>query len=92
MGQTSCVGAARRRPRWLQVDDDLLLGMCSRQMIGYISVDPAGGWVAFDEVPTMIDSSSDLAEAKAHVWHAHQPSHATRCLAPGRRWWRWTGV
>lgn len=72
---------------WKRVDDDFVLGACSRRLFGYLSRDAEGVWTAFDDDARSVAVSPDLPEAKAALWDDHGSVHAGECEPPVGKWW-----
>lgn len=66
------------RPTWKQVEDDFVMGACSRRIFGFAS---QGGriWTAFDDQSQLLGSFDRLADAQRAIWVKHQALHARVC-------------
>ncbi|MBN9212768.1 MAG: hypothetical protein BGO45_00075 [Microbacterium sp. 71-36] len=78
-----------QRPTWKNVEDDFVMGVCSRGLFGYISRDPEGVWTAFDHDAQAVASAPDLPAVSKTLWSRHLPIHQQQCVPTGRpSWWR----
>lgn len=77
-------GFTRTTPEitWKSIEDDFLLGTCSRRIFGYATRSPEGSWSAFDDEARPLGVFTDVEDAKRALWRAHADDHATVCAAP----------
>jgi len=76
------------QPSWKPVDDDFVLGACSRRLFGYISRASEGTWQAFDDGAEPVGGALDLNDAKAALWMSHRDAHRVDCAHPSGSWWQ----
>ncbi|MDU0344565.1 hypothetical protein RWH44_02500 [Microbacterium sp. KSW2-29] len=78
-----------KAPTWKQVEDDFVMGACSRRLFGYISRDLDGVWTAFDEEARVVAAGPDLADVAEALWAGHLAAHDEQCEPVGEiPWWR----
>ncbi|MDU0366207.1 hypothetical protein RWH45_03200 [Microbacterium sp. KSW4-17] len=76
-------------PTWKRVEDDFVMGACSRRLFGYVSRDPEGVWSAFDEEARVVAAGVDLREVSEALWAHHLATHDDHCAPAGEApWWR----
>lgn len=71
--------------RWTYVEDDFVLGSCSRRLIGYIAETADGTWEVFNDDAQMIGAFDALGLAQDGLWATHRPVHLNECQG-GCRW------
>lgn len=74
-------------PSWKPIEDDFLLGACSRHIIGFATRGPDRRWSAFDEHSRPIGEFTALDLAKAAIRASHDEAHAIECSSPRSRVW-----
>lgn len=67
---------------WRSVDEDFVLGACSRRVIGFLNRGGDDIWTVFDDDARPLDTFADLDEAKAALWHSHRSHHENECTSP----------
>lgn len=79
---------------WKAIEDDFVLGACSRRIVGFATRNPEGQWAAFDGDSMPLASFDALADAKAALWNAHRAEHARACepQAPISAWAKFAGL
>lgn len=74
-------------PSWKHVEDDFVLGACSRRIIGFAARGDDGRWTAFDHESEPIGDFAHAADAKHAVHAGHVEMHETDCASPVNRVW-----
>lgn len=64
---------------WKSIEDDFVLGVCSRRVFGYATRDVDGRWVAFNSDAQVIGAFVRLTDAEAALWRTHHDEHDTVC-------------
>lgn len=76
-------------PTWKRVEDDFVMGACSRRLFGYVSRGSDGAWSAFDEEARLVATGNDLRVVSHALWTHHVTAHDDHCAPAGEDpWWR----
>ncbi|SDO27889.1 hypothetical protein SAMN04487848_0167 [Microbacterium sp. ru370.1] len=67
------------RPTWKRVEDDFVMGACSRRIFGFASRGDGQIWAAFDDQSQPLGSFDGLADAQNAMWEKHRTFHARVC-------------
>lgn len=67
------------RPTWKRVEDDFVMGACSRRIFGFASRGDGQTWTAFDDQSQTLGSFDRLADAQEAMWEKHQALHPRVC-------------
>lgn len=73
-----------RRPAdvsWKSIEDDFVLGACTRRIIGFAHRGDDGRWSAFDDDARPVGAFARLDDAKAVLGRIHGETHDTGCAA-----------
>lgn len=70
---------------WKAIEDDFVLGACTRRILGYASRGVDRVWTAFDDDARPLGRFVRLPDAKTALWTAHRDAHDRVCTKPHDR-------
>lgn len=68
------------QPTWKHVEDDFVIGACTRQIFGYMSSTGGGIWAAFDNDAEPVGMFTNERDAREALCASHEPAHAKHCV------------
>ncbi|WP_154096265.1 hypothetical protein [Microbacterium testaceum] len=68
------------QPTWERVADDFVIGACTRQIFGYMSLTAGGTWAAFDNDAEPVGMLTNERDAREALCASQESAHAQHCV------------
>lgn len=68
------------QPTWKHIEDDFVIGACTRRFLGYMSSTAGGILAAFDNDAEPVGILNNERDAREALCASNEPAHAKHCV------------